>query len=303
VYRRALPSVFQVDAEVYVDRFVERVEQLFSPSMVADKLFGELLPDLVIGAITFGLFYLSWRVLGRGLSAVLRRTHLDETARAFVLTLFKYAILAVGGVAALGQVGIDTTSLLASLGVAGLTLGFAAKDALSNIISGIFIFWDRPFVIGDLIEINGNYGRVTAITMRSTRVVTVDGKLLAIPNSECANSTVASYTNFPHLRLDVDVAIGVREDIDRARHLLLSLVTPDARFMDQPAPVVVVTALNDYNVAVQLRAWIHDERTHIEVRTWLREQAFKLLVREGVELPFETLVISPAKARFAPETA
>ena len=98
-------------------------------------------------------------------------------------TAVKYTVLTVGVVSALGQVGINTGSLLASLGIAGLTIGFAARDALSNIISGIFIFWDRPFVIGDLIEVNSQYGRVDRITLRSTRVVTVDGRMLAIPNA------------------------------------------------------------------------------------------------------------------------
>ncbi|MEZ4267166.1 MAG: mechanosensitive ion channel family protein [Myxococcota bacterium] len=286
-----------------MDKFVGRLEQLFSPATLADKLFGQILPDVLMALITFGLFYLAWRVIGRGIDALLGRSHLDDTARAFILTLLKYALLAIGVVAALGQVGVDTTSLLTSLGVAGLTLGFAAKDALSNIISGIFIFWDRPFVIGDLIEINGRYGRVTAITMRSTRVVTVDGKMLAIPNSECANSTVASYTNFPHLRLDIDITIGVGEDIDRVRGLLLGIVAGDDRFMPAPPPVVVVTALNDYNVAIQLRAWILDERAHVEMRTWLREAAFKLLTREGVDLPFETIVVRSSASQSGAEAA
>jgi small conductance mechanosensitive channel len=83
---------------------------------------------------------------------------------------------------------------LASLGIAGLTLGFAAKDTLSNVISGLFIFWDRPFVVGDLIEMDGKYGRVEDITLRSTRVVTPDGKMLAIPNSAIVNSSVWSRT-------------------------------------------------------------------------------------------------------------
>ncbi len=122
--------------------------------------------------------------------------------------MLKYVILSIALVSALNQVGVHTGSLLASLGVLGLTIGFAARDALSNVISGIFIFWDRPFVIGDLVEIEDKYGRVQAITMRSTRVVTPDGKMLAIPNNTIVNSTVASYTNFPHLRLDIAFGVG-----------------------------------------------------------------------------------------------
>lgn len=87
-------------------------------------------------------------------------------------------------------------------------MGFSARDALSNLISGILIFLDRPFVIGDLVEIERKYGKVEKITLRSTRVVTKDGRLLAVPNAEIINKTVASYKNFPHLRLYVVVTIG-----------------------------------------------------------------------------------------------
>ncbi len=103
-------------------------------------------------------------------------------------------------------------------------------------ISGVFIFWDRPFVIGDLVEVDGHYGKVEDITMRSTRVVTPDGKMLAIPNSTIVNTTVASYTNFPHLRLDVGVTIGVNEDIGRVRPILLSAAGSDNDFLAEPAP-------------------------------------------------------------------
>lgn len=101
-------------------------------------------------------------------------------------------------IVALSSAGIKTTALLGSLGVAGLTIGCALRDTLSNIISGILAFLDRPFTIDDLVEIDGNYGRVERITLRTTRIVTNDGKMLAVPNAEIMNKTVTSYTNFPH---------------------------------------------------------------------------------------------------------
>jgi small conductance mechanosensitive channel len=204
-------------------------------------------------------------------------------------------VLTLGTITALAQMGVNTASLIASLGVAGLTLGFAAQDVLSNIISGLFIFWDRPFVIGDLVEIDGQYGRVETITMRSTRVVTTDGKMLAIPNSVIANSTVTSYTNFPNLRLDVEVTVGVNEDLGRVRVLLLDQVRGRQEFMDAPPPSVVVKALNDYNVLLELRAWIHDEKEHIQHRFELRERIFTSLTEAGVDMPCETLSINPIK--------
>lgn len=274
-----------------------RLKELFAPASIAERLVDQWLPDLVVAAIVLLAFWLLWFVVGRTLGAVFRRTHLDETARSFLLAVLKYAILVVGLVTALSQLGVNTGSILASLGVVGLTIGFAARDTLSNVISGLFIFWDRPFVIGDLIEIDGHYGKVQEITMRSTRVVTVDGRMLAIPNSNVVNTTVASYTNFPHLRIEIDITVNVAEDLDRVRSILLELVADDDRYMTEPAPEMVVTALNDYNTAVQLRAWLDDEREHVAARLALRERAFRALTAAGIDLPFETLRLEPLTVR------
>jgi small conductance mechanosensitive channel len=163
-------------------------------------------------------------------------------------------------------------------------------------ISGILIFIDRPFTIGDLVEIQGAYGRVEKITLRSTRVVTPDGKMLAIPNTAVINNTVASYTNFPHLRLDIPVAVGVTEDLGRVRKILLGLVADDPAYMADPPPRVHVAQLNDYNVMVELRVWLTNEREHVEKRAELRELAFNALNREGVAMRFETIQLAPFEA-------
>lgn len=172
-------------------------------------------------------------------------------------------------------------------------IGFASKDALSNIIAGLFIFWDRPFVVGDLIENQGYYGRVADITLRSTRVVTPDGKMLAIPNSSIVNSTVASYTNFPNLRLDIPITIGVGEDIGKVRKLLLDMVAGNPAFLTKPAPTLSVDALNDYNLLVTFSVWLEDEKAHVKARADLREAAFEVLRTAAVDMPYETLQLMP----------
>jgi small conductance mechanosensitive channel len=276
-----------------MNKIFERLWEVFAPERIAEFLLGRALPSLVVAAVTFVVFYVIWRLIDRASRVALDRTQLDETARSFMLTVLKYAVLILGAITALNQLGVNMASILTSMGVAGLTIGFAARDALSNIISGLFIFWDRPFVIGDLIEVGDRYGRVQEITMRSTRVVTPDGKMLAIPNTEILNTVVASYTNFPNLRLDIDVTVGVGEDLGRVRSLLLGLVSHDDRFLADPAPQVVVMALNDYNVAVQLRAWLDNEREHVAARLELREKAFNALREAGVDMPFETVQLEP----------
>ncbi|HUU00013.1 MAG TPA: mechanosensitive ion channel family protein [Myxococcota bacterium] len=275
-----------------MESVIHALTEKFSISKISDYLVG-LIPMLVVAAIILAVFYLGWRFLRIGLRVALSKTNVDRTAQSFLQIMLKYTLFVIALVSALGELGVNTGALLTSLGIAGLTIGFAAKDALSNIISGIFIFWDRPFVIGDLIEVGSNYGRVEKITLRSTRVVTVDGRMLAIPNTEVVNSTVSSYTNYPHLRLDVEVTVGVGEDLERARNILLNLVAKDDRFMDDPAPVVVVSALNDYNVRLVVQAWLKDETTHIPVRFELRKRIFEALRREGVDMPFQTIKLAP----------
>lgn len=276
----------------FVDLFKVRLSELLSVQTIAD---GAAIwsTRVIMAGLTLAAYYLLWRLLRLVLLPVLERLNFDETSRSFFETTVRVLLMSLGVVAALGEFGINTASLLASLGVAGLSIGFAARDALSNIISGIFIFWDRPFVIGDLIEVGSSYGRVERITLRSTRVVTVDGKMLAIPNTGVVNSTVASYTNFAHLRIDVPLSVGVTEDLGRVRRLLLEIIEDDQAYMKVPEPVVVVTALNDYNVVVELRAWLSDERRHMEKRFELRERVFEAARSAGVEMPFETLALEP----------
>ncbi|MFN2136604.1 MAG: mechanosensitive ion channel family protein [Candidatus Promineifilaceae bacterium] len=256
-----------------------------------------LLTDLVAGLVVFLIYLAVWLVVRALLKPVLRRSPLDETSNVFIEAVVKYGLLLIGVVSALAAAGINTSALLASLGIAGFTIGFAAKDAFSNLISGLLIYLDRPFVIGDLVEIEDHYGTVHEIKLRSTRIITSDGKMLAVPNADIINKTVASYTNFPHLRLDIPVTVGVDEDLDHVRALLLQQVMGDPAYMDDPPPRVIVTQLNDYNVAMELQVWLDNEREHVPQRAELREKVYDELRVAGVLMPYETLQLMPVEVR------
>lgn len=274
-----------------LDSLLNRLKAYFDLERLG-RLLGELLVDVIIAAIVLTIFYLMWRVLNRVLAPRLKR-RLDKTSVAFAETIIKFSMFGIGVIAALSAAGIKTTALLGSLGVAGLTIGFALRDTLSNIISGILVFLDRPFTIDDLVEIDGKYGRVDRVTLRTTRIVTNDGRMLAVPNAEIMNKTVTSYTNFPHLRLDIAVTVAVTEDLERSRMILLSLVQDDPDFLAEPLPRVVVTQLNDYNVTLELQVWLDNEREHVKKSLELREKVFKALTAAGVEMPFETIQLAP----------
>ncbi|MEZ4599923.1 MAG: mechanosensitive ion channel family protein [Syntrophotaleaceae bacterium] len=264
----------------------------FGPQTIA-RFLRDILPDIATALIIFTVFLTLWMILERALKTVFHRVRLDPTLASFIRAMTKTIILTIGLLTAVKELGFDITSILASLGVAGLTVGFAARDALSNIISGLFIFWDRPFVLGDLIELDEFYGRVEDITLRSTRIVTPDGKMLAIPNTKVINSTVSSYTNFPFLRLEIDISVGVGEDFARLRRIFQQVIAGDDRYLQQPAPEMVIEILGNFNVTVRFLVWIGDEKMHIPMRYELREKLFEGLRSAGVEMPFETFSLTP----------
>jgi len=276
----------------FLNTILEQLNATLAPATLGQRSV-VLLTDAISGLIVFALYVLLWLILRALLKPILRRSPLDETWKVFISSLVKYGLLLAGLVSALAAAGVNTSALLASLGIAGFTIGFAAKDAFSNLISGLLIYLDRPFVIGDLVEIEDNYGTVDQITLRSTRIITSDGKMLAVPNADIINKTVASYTNFPHLRLDIEATVGVEEDLDRVREVLLAQVRHDSNFMQDPPPRVIVTQLNDYNVAVELQAWLENERQHVAARSALRERSYNALRAAGIDMPFETLQLTP----------
>jgi small conductance mechanosensitive channel len=280
--------------EAFLRGILSKLQEIFDPEALG-ALVADYLASFIVGVFVFAAFYILWRLLALILRRVIKSVDLDETAEVFVMRVIQYVILTIGVVNALAAMGVDTGSVLASLGIVGVAVGFAARDAFSNLISGLLIFLDRPFVIGDLVEIGGEYGQVTQITLRSTRIVTSTGKMLAVPNADVINKVVASYTNFPHLRLDVPITIGVGEDIQRARRLLLSVVKNDADYLKDPSPEVVVSQLNDYNLELTLRVWLDDERDHVPKRFALREKMYEALRAAGVSMPYETLQLMPLK--------
>jgi len=282
----------------FLDSMLQQLVALFDPIRIGEEV-AHGLARLILGTIVFFAFYFLWQGLRLFLRPALRGWKLDETTISFVETLLKYSLIILGMVKGLDAAGIKTSAIIASLGIAGLTIGFAARDALSNLISGILIFLDRPFVIGDLVEIEGNYGKVERITLRSTRVVTKDGKMLAVPNTEIINKTVASYTNFPNLRLDVSVTISVNEDTEKARRLLLELVKEDPAYLTNPSPRVVVAELNDYNIGLELQVWLENERQHVEKHYELREKVFNCFNQGDVDMPFETIQLAPMEVNIA----
>ncbi len=271
------------------ESFAKQIEIYFNENLVPQ--LAVIARNALEAGIILLLFYILYRILKSLMSNIIERFELGQTVTNFLQMGLKYTIMIFAVVTALDNIGYDITSLIAGLGIAGIALGFAAKDTLSNIVAGIFIFWDRPFYIGDLVEIENEYGKVQDITLRTTRIVTPDGRMISIPNQNIAANKVISYTMFPHLRLDIGVTIGVNEPTEKAREVMLGIVRGDRRFMDDPPPVVLVKELGDFYTTVELRVWLDDTHTHIPVRAELLEKIKDAFDAAKIEMPFETIEV------------
>lgn len=251
-------------------------------------LIGWLL-QLVLAVLVLAVFALVYRAIRSGLSPVLDRSRLEEDASELLLAILRYVVLGFGLIVALDQLGFNVTGLLAGLGVAGLALGFAAKDTLANFISGITILWDRPFRVGDRVEIDNEFGQVKRITLRSTRIHTNENKVVIIPNQNVVNNKIVNHTMQASLRLNVPFGIAYKEDIDAAREAVLATVGDDDRVRERPPPAVVLTEMADSAVAFELRLWLKNPHQEVPLGLEYRERIKRALDAAGIEIPFPHL--------------
>ena len=225
-------------------------------------------------------------VLARALRPIFRRSRLQEDAAQLLTVILRYAVLGFGLVLALGQLGFNITGLLAGLGVAGLALGFAAKDTLANFIAGMTILWDRPFRVGDRVEIDGEFGQVKRITLRSTRIHTNQNIVVIIPNQNVVNNKIINHTMQASTRVDVPFGIAYKEDIDEARRTALALTEGDERLRARPGPDVVVTEMAESSVNLALRFWLSNPHIEVPIELEYIEKIKKALDGAGIEIPF-----------------
>jgi small conductance mechanosensitive channel len=247
-------------------------------------------PKLGAALLVMLIFWLIYRVSRAPLRTVLKKAAFHEALiQLMVDNLYRYAVMIVGLVMAADQLGINVAAALAGIGVAGLALGFAAQDSVANVISGILIFWDKPFIVGDWVETEGNYGRVAEITLRSTRIRTNRNTFVVMPNKTVIDAVLENYSKHGELRIDVPVGIAYKEDIRRAREVLCDAVRSLPGVMEQPEPDVVVESLGDSSVNLQVRVWIENADA-LPIRKFAVVEASKLaLDAAGIQIPFPHL--------------
>ncbi|MFY2764807.1 mechanosensitive ion channel family protein [Arenimonas sp. MALMAid1274] len=253
---------------------------LFQQAMASDWLMRIGLALLVAG-VGFWLARLLSRALDRGMG----RFGVEQILRDFLRGL-AYAIgVIVVSVAALDALGVPTTSLIAVLGAAGLAIGLALKDSLSNIASGVMLIVLRPFRAGDAVVVAGQEGIVEQVRIFQTVLRTYQNHDVILPNSQITAAPIVNYTARSQRRIDLPVGIGYDDDLAKAREVLLAIASAHGKVLADPAPDVLVTGLGESSVDLVLRAWV-ETPDFVTTKSDLTEAVTRDFTQAGVSIPY-----------------
>ena len=258
-----------------MEEVIDKVYQLLT--VYGLKVLAALAIFIVGRWVAKGVRRLVERIMSKG--------KVDSTLVTFTANLAYIGLLAFVVIAALGQLGIQTTSFIAVLGAAGLAIGLALQGSLSNFAAGFLLIIFRPFKVGDLIEGAGVFGVVEAIQIFTTQLKTADNKTVIVPNAKLTDDNIVNWTVKGTRRVDMVFGIGYDDDIDKARSLMADIISGDKRILKDPAPQISVSELADSSVNFVVRPWVKVE-DYWGVYFDLTEKIKKAFDANGVSIPF-----------------
>lgn len=240
----------------------------------------------IVGAIAIlviGFWLARW--LGNMLRRGLKKSQLDDSLTHFLSNLAYYALLAFVLLAALNQLGVETTSVVALIGAAGLAVGLALEGALSNFAAGVLILVFRPFKVGDWIEAASIFGKVENILVFSTILVTRDNKTIIIPNAQVTGAPIVNYSQKGVMRVDMVFGIGYNDDLRQAKQVALAILNEHPLVVKEPAPTVNVLELGDSSVNLAVRPYTAADHY---TRVWfdVTEQIKLRFDAAGISIPY-----------------
>ncbi len=257
------------------------------------------IPQWSVNLLTFIVITIGFYLVGKILVKPVTRKILSKKSRAMANLFSKIALyltIIVGlaaGLTAGGYEGV-LTSLGAVIAGGTVAIGFAMKDSINSVVSGIFIIMDEPFEIGDWIEWNGNQGIVEDIGLRTTTVQTFNKEKLTVPNDELANNTVKNPVDGKNVRVTLDIGIGYDSDMDKAKKIVKEILDDSDMIAEDPAPDVKLVSLGDSSIDFKARYWIDHPKRADFVKT--REKVLKKVKErfdsEGIDIPYPTRTIA-----------
>ncbi|MGW8286914.1 MAG: mechanosensitive ion channel family protein [Desulfobulbales bacterium] len=240
----------------------------------------------IIGAILIFIVgkWLSRRIANL-LAKILAKNNVDQTLINFLANLTYYTLVVLVVVAAAGRLGINTTSFLTIIGAAGLAVGLALKDSLSNFAAGVMLVLFRPFAIGDVVSVAGITAKVESINIFNTHFCSPDNQLIIVPNNKIISDIITNINTKATRRIDLVVGISYGDDMAQTKEILSGLAKADSRILTDPAPTIAVAELADSSVNLVFRPWVKTA-DYWDVKFELTEKIKNALDEAGISIPF-----------------
>ncbi len=235
--------------------------------------------DIIAIGVTLIAAFLIVRLTSRFLKNTQVKWDLDVTMIQVLNEIVKYTIYLIAAAVILGLFGINLTAIAVSLGVVSIVVGFAARDTLSNFIAGMFIFLDKSFRVGDIVEVSNQKGKVVKMGFRLTTILTYDKKIITIPNALFSTNPFINHTASDTRRVDLDIIIPYAMDLEETSKSLVDMATGRDWVLKKPKPKVIIRELIDVGVRSTLCVWVNDPWRVTEYRSALAK-ASKTLLRD-----------------------
>ncbi|MBY5947513.1 small-conductance mechanosensitive channel MscS [Photobacterium rosenbergii] len=223
--------------------------------------------------------------IANGVAKMLRRKDMDEAVVEFLHSLVRYLLFVIVLIAALGRVGVQTASVVAVIGAAGLAVGLALQGSLSNFAAGVLIVAFRPFKSGDFVEIGGVSGSVESIQVFSTILNTPDNKMVVVPNASVIGGPITNYSRHKTRRIDLVIGVSYDADLKHTKAVLNRVIEADDRILKDPEPTVGVLALADSSVNFAVRPWVKTSdywAVYFDLMQAIKEE----LDKENIGIPY-----------------
>lgn len=231
------------------------------------------------------------RFVARQLRKILTNRNVDPTVVKFVSSLSYYAIIVMTLVAVLGQLGVQTASIVAIIGAAGLAVGLALQGSLSNFAAGVILIIFRPFKVGETVIINNQKGVIDSIQIFSTSIVTPTNELVVIPNSQVVGANIINYTRLPERRLDLVVNVGYDSDIRKVYEVLKQAVDKTSNILTNKEPTIRLDQLDASSMNFNVLIWTTNAN-YGPVKAELLENIKNGLTDNGINIPYPTMDVN-----------
>lgn len=275
-------------AQQVVETFTEEAERTVSVlTGISDALKAKF-PQIVFAVIAFVIGIVISKIILKAIGRAESKAKIDKTAHSFIKSFVGTILYGISVLVALNTLGIPMASIIAVVGAAGLALGLALQQCLTNVAGGFIILFSKPFKVGDYVEVSGQSGVVSSISILHTTICTYDNRIIHIPNGTITGSCVENRTQRSVRRLDMQIPVSYDQDFRKAQNLIREVIKANELAKDKPDPVVRLASFDASSMMIDVKVWVKTE-DYFNLKYDLNEQIKEAFDSNGVVIPFNQL--------------